>query len=921
MINEVFNVQFDYNACNVHDMEYVEGDNKTKRKRTAGDHPLLLWMNDWDMFLLELLRHEGRGDYVGATVCWNCRLDVPQFQCIDCLGTELYCKGCIVTLHTRNPVHRIQEWSNSCFTAVSLKDLGLCVQLGHFAGDSCLLPEQAFNDDFTLINTNSIHTIGLDFCGCKTAQTQTKQLLRATWFPATTVDPHTAATFRILKQYHLLLFESKASGYEFYHSIARLTDNTGLRVQKDRYEPFLRMVRQGHDPAGVVNTQSGECTVLCPACPQPLKNLPDNWKDVPNDKRWLYALFIDINANFCLKRCIVSKDTTDPGLSRGWAYFVDETAYKAYLQGHAGKPQEKSTCASHNTVNMADMKVSQGLAATRVGTIDCARHNMKLPHGVGDLRKGERYSNMDYLFLSTLHGRCVKMLNVSYDIACQWHKNLWERMSTMPPSLHLDPLTKLIRFFVPKFHLPAHIFKCQTTYSFNLSKNVGQTDGEAPERGWSNINPVASSTKEMGPGSRRDTLDDHFGDWNWKKIVGLGATLLQKMGEAQEEKEAHRIAFKELDGALRPKALDPWKLEIEYWEHNPNDPLVTNPFEPKVTSITQAAVRLKLAKMEARDLQQGVDLSLHPDISPSVFIASGIDIEGEQRRLKADIAQLGLHATDTQKAAIQHQQNSLQRKIDAWRHVQALYTPAVQLLHSYSFQSSLDLITPDDTKLYLPSAMCTKSMRCDTHLQVTEWELHFAQAGDALEELRQSLCLRDYMCTFKRDWVRGQSANTRALNALTRVDAKASAAANKYHAAHGALSALAPPLRKVSWNLKYKELDKKNDIRGMSVAKTGVSEGRRQLSWIWLVEGVGDDQDEVIQDSLRIEWFELLDEEMRRHEKGCECTLNAAAVEHEGLVAYAYRQAQLRHNITDRFEKMWMAHLSITSDPPLLPVN
>jgi hypothetical protein len=81
------------------------------------------------------------------------------------------------------------------------------------------------------------------------------------------------------------------------------------------------------------------------------------------------------------------------------------------------------------------------------------------------------------------------------------------------------------------------------------------------------------------------------------------------------------------------------------------------------------------------------------------------------------------------------------------------------------------------------------------------------------------------------------------------VDAKALAAANKYQAAHGALSALAPPLRKVGWNLKYRVLDKKNDIRGMSVAETGVSEGRRQLSWIWLVEGVGDDQNEVIQDS------------------------------------------------------------------------
>ncbi|KAG2155314.1 uncharacterized protein EDB93DRAFT_1239208 [Suillus bovinus] len=647
-------------------------------------------------------------------------------------------------------------------------DLGLHIQLGHPTGDSCSLPQQAFNDDFMLINTNGIHTIGLDFCGCATAQTKTKQLLRTGLFPATTIDPCTAATFRILEQYHLLSFESKASWYEFYHLIVHLTDNTGLHPQKDHYEPFLHMIcewRRGHDPAGVANTQSGECTVLCPVCPQPLKNLPDNWKDAPSDKRWLYALFVAIDANFCLKRHIVSKDATDPGLSHGWTYFVDKMAYKAYLQVHGSKPQEKSTCTSHNAVNMADTKASQGLAATGVGTIDCVQHNIKLPNGVGDLQKGER-------------------------------------------------------FFIPKFHLPAHIFKCQTMYSFNFSKNVGQTDGEAPECG---------CTKEMGPGSQRDTLDDHFGDWNWKKIIRLGTTLLRKIDKAQEEKEAYRMAFEELDGALQPRTSDPWRLEIEYWEHNPNDSSVTNPFRPKVTPRYQHIS------------------------SPSVFVASGVDLENEQCRLKADVAQLGLHPTDTQKATIQHQRNSLQHKINVWRHIQALYIPAVQLLHLSLFQSSTDPITPEDTNLYLPSATCTRSMRCDTRLQTTKWELCYAQAGDALEELRQNLHLRDYMYTFKRDWVRGQGTNTRAQNALTQVLSKVSAAADKYCAAHGALSALAPLLKMVSWNLKYKELHRKDDICGMSAPTKGVSEGRRQLSWIWLVEEVRDDQDEVIQDSLRVE--------------------------------------------------------------------
>ena len=79
-----------------------------------------------------------------------------------------------------------------------------------------------------------------------------------------------------------------------------------------------------------------------------------------------------------------------------------------------------------------------------------------------------------------------------------------------------------VKFLVPKFHLPAHISACHTKFSFNFCPGCARTDGEAPERGWSEINPLATSTREMGPGSRRDTLDFHFGDFNWRKVMKIG---------------------------------------------------------------------------------------------------------------------------------------------------------------------------------------------------------------------------------------------------------------------------------------------------------------------------------------------------------------------------------------------------------------
>lgn len=202
---------------------------------------------------------------------------------------------------------------------------------------------------------------------------------------------------------------------------------------------------------------------------------------------------------------------------------------------------------------------------------------------------------MDYLVFSVMVNFAVLVFNLSYDIACQWNKKLWPRMASMPPRLRLDRENKLVRFFVPKFHLNAHVQSCQTAFSFNFGKNVGCTDGEAPERGWANINRVASSTKEMGPGARRDTLDDHFSDWNWKKVTMLGMfltglfhfeshvfkgrSLLRKVKEASRRSKLHREELNELQQSIPAPSLSVWKSEIESWEEENTQP---NPFESRV---------------------------------------------------------------------------------------------------------------------------------------------------------------------------------------------------------------------------------------------------------------------------------------------------------------------------------------------------
>lgn len=134
---------------------------------------------------------------------------------------------------------------------------------------------------------------------------------------------------------------------------------------------------------------------------------------------------------------------------------------------------------------------------------------------------------MDYITLSVLRQAQVHNFVISYDIACQWSKNFKRRISRYPAALQIDPDKLNLRAVIPKFHLPAHGPQCQTRFSLNYLPKVGRTYGEGVESGWANTNGAATSTREMAPGLRHETLNDLWGAWNWKKILGFGTCSVQ----------------------------------------------------------------------------------------------------------------------------------------------------------------------------------------------------------------------------------------------------------------------------------------------------------------------------------------------------------------------------------------------------------
>jgi len=59
-------------------------------------------------------------------------------------------------------------------------------------------------------------------------------------------------------------------------------------TQEFAHLQMLKRAGRGHDPSGAKGTKPGECAVLCPACPHPGINIPDNWDSLPPDEQYVF---------------------------------------------------------------------------------------------------------------------------------------------------------------------------------------------------------------------------------------------------------------------------------------------------------------------------------------------------------------------------------------------------------------------------------------------------------------------------------------------------------------------------------------------------------------------------------------------------------------------------------------------------------
>ncbi|KAK0435877.1 hypothetical protein EV421DRAFT_1739936 [Armillaria borealis] len=143
--------------------------------------------------------------------------------------------------------------------------------------------------------------------------------------------------------------------------------------------------------------------------------------------------------------------------------------------------------------------------------------------GLGDLQKGEKYCNVDYVLLRGVQPVWVKSVFFSYNIVCQWSVNLLERMQEMLDHLQI-PKGVEIAFGIPKLHCPVHVKKCQFHYM------------------------------------------------NWCKFIGMGKSLAQKQMIAHHKlKHQTEVHYMFMTCLPDPQLAQKWTEEVTAWENNMDD--------------------------------------------------------------------------------------------------------------------------------------------------------------------------------------------------------------------------------------------------------------------------------------------------------------------------------------------------------------
>ncbi|KAJ7446031.1 hypothetical protein B0H11DRAFT_1930373 [Mycena galericulata] len=359
-------------------------------------------------------------------------------------------------------------------------------------------------------------------------------------------------------------------------------------------------------------------------------------------------------------------------------------------------------------------------------------------------------------------------------------------------------------------------------------------------------------------------------------------------------------------------------------------------------------------------------VEIEQEHSPGMFLSMGLELEDMQRRLEVDVRALK-DPSANQKLGFTKRRTTLLKRIYKFREIQRVYMPSVRAFLSDAQKQMFDgngEQLPENTRLFMPSEIAdstTRGRACAIGLAEVEARLREAEAGEALEAVRQGLRTRTMTNRYKLRNFTGQGMMTKGQGILRQINIKIHIAKLRYRYSRAALLVLrghgvwedglrvladedvralnerALTMEEKAQNQHWAELGGAIIEGGVArAAGVAAGEGSHTLSWIWYTAGAttDDENDPRLHDALRVEWCKAfarttrfseeirhLREEMRRtvafgytaarkwDALSVEELPNSTPELTEGRRAYAAEHADTERRTCALLEKKWAAIL------------
>ncbi|KAG1845595.1 hypothetical protein C8R48DRAFT_750720 [Suillus tomentosus] len=729
----------------------------------------------------------------------------------------------------------------------------------------------------TIVDKSGVHTHIVKYCTCPEADAADIQLFNMGLFPASFIEPKTAFTFDVLNDFLLDNLECGTSAMNYYSKLRRMTMSVFPHLVPDRYRELMRVARQwrklkllkwngfGHEEKEV---RPGDLALFCPACPQPginvtlpargtAEDIDANNGSARETPSWLYTRSLVMDGNFKAEHLHATNPADEVSLMDGRGFMVGDALYKEHL-AIAKDAVQRSECNNHRTVNLANASRHR-LEATGIGGCACARHGCFVPHAMVDFQKGERQMNMDYALCEALklNAEGIRRVLTFYDVNCQYHKHLQDRIADSPLLKMHDELE--ITPGIGLWHVHGHQDSCYVRYASNFIQGAARIDGEIMETLWAPLNIISPAAQ---------CLDYQMNDCNFMKMIRMSKSLCRKYKEAMKGVADSNMAFERLDESADADKVKDWEAQ-ERLAHarRRHDPTAMDIYEVQLRKApTRKQQELRLLTAQGRQPGEARRRGA------ATWLAEGLAIEEAQATLQMDVRKLGHRATDTQRLAIGRRRDTLQWDIDRWTAAGAIILgeelgdndmqimqPDLLILQEdpeEAMDAELRAFEPEKAVISLPSNMGLEKCAALGVADIADQELMLrqGQANDALHHIRVHLA--DKAVIFRKTVrvAKSQVLSTRAWAQVHSVDRAVSINASIYSKCRSQLCRLGADDALLK---RYQPLTREHLKVSTAVADPN-SRGQRNnvLAWFWSLDVEGDsDSSDWLNEFYRVHWL------------------------------------------------------------------